>query len=255
MGIFEHPNVIGLKSVYKTSKNNLCIVLDHAELQCLDLSIRKLHSLVDEEYIISTFIQLVLAVKEIHDMNVIHRQIDPINILFTNKGFVRLGGFESAKCILSLDGRTGTECGADPHIAPEILRKRPYKISSDIWSLGITLYLLCCLDYPFPSWDSFALLYKITKGSYKPIPDTYSEPLQNLVSSLLTVDPEKRPTVDEILATDLLRDKVSEYVKGDLFKEEFLEIAKGSKRREEDLEEPEDLYERYVEKIEQVLGE
>lgn len=257
MEIFEHPNIIGVRDCYRTEKDVLCIVMDHADdgdFEVYTNKQRRLGSSMKEEEVISQFIQIVLAIKEAHDMNVIHREIKPDNILLTKKGFLRLSGYESAKCILTLTGITATNMGAQYHTAPEILQEMPYKISSDIWSLGILLYLLCTFKYPFCGRDDGELFRKIMKGSYKPIPDTYSEPLQELISSLLTIDPEKRPTVDQILSTPLLSHKVSEYVKSDLFKEEFLEISKGSKRREEDLEEPEDLYERYLDKIQQVLG-
>ena len=39
--------------------------------------------------------------------------------------------------------------GTPFYIAPEVFQESPYSFEADIWSLGIILYEMCCLEYPF----------------------------------------------------------------------------------------------------------
>ena len=51
---------------------------------------------------------------------------------------VKLGDMGSAKPVDQV--HDGTHCGAYLYMAPEVLRKRPYALSADVYSLGIVLW-------------------------------------------------------------------------------------------------------------------
>lgn len=50
-----------------------------------------------------------------------------------------------------------------------------------------------------------ALGYKIAKEAFKPIPESYSQELANLVTAMLLKDPQARPSMTEILASDIVQ--------------------------------------------------
>ena len=89
-------------------------------------------------------------------------------------------------------------------MAPEMFQNNlSYSLPADIWSLGVLLYYLCCLDYPFkPSSGGSAqmtLIKHIVESDYEDLPANYSIWVHQLVDCMLKKDPEKRPTAQQIL--------------------------------------------------------
>jgi BR serine/threonine kinase len=90
-----------------------------------------------------------------------------------------------------------TSCGSPHYAAPEIVRGLTYDGRiADIWSCGIVLFALLAGRLPFDETSVRALAAKIKRGRY--VMPEFPEPLQDLVSRMLSVDPEKRIRIDEI---------------------------------------------------------
>jgi len=145
-----------------------------------------------------------LALKHIHDRKILHRDIKAPNVLITSTGLIKLGDFGVAKCLNFTIEKAKTFTGTPYYLSPEIVQNLPYSFKSDIWSLGVLLYEICCLKLPFEAKSIPLLTLKIINGEYKPIPDFYSKELKTLVSNLLRVDHELRPSIYEILSKDLI---------------------------------------------------
>ena len=73
-----------------------------------------------------------------------------------------------------------------------------------MWSLGCVLYEMAALRPPFTARDLSGLYKKVCTGIFDRIPIQYSNDLQTVISSLLKLDPKKRPDVDELLANPLV---------------------------------------------------
>ena len=96
-----------------------------------------------------------------------------------------------------------TPCGTVGYTAPEIVKDERYSKSVDMWAMGCVLYTLLCGFPPFYDESIQVLTEKVAKGQYtflSPWWDDISKPAQDLVSHLLTVDPNKRYTIKEFLA-------------------------------------------------------
>ena len=65
--------------------------------------------------------------------------------------------------------------------------------------MGAVLYELIALNPPFTAKDMKGLYQRVMKGVYPKIPNHYSSDLSAILSTLLQVDPKKRPTCDQIL--------------------------------------------------------
>ena len=95
-----------------------------------------------------------------------------------------------------------TPCGTVGYTAPEIVKDERYSKSVDMWALGCVLYTLLCGFPPFYDESIQVLTEKVARGQYtflSPWWDDISKSAQDLVSHLLTVDPEKRYTIQQFL--------------------------------------------------------
>lgn len=96
-----------------------------------------------------------------------------------------------------------TPCGTVGYTAPEIVKDERYSKSVDMWALGCVLYTLLCGFPPFYDESIEVLTEKVARGHYtflSPWWDDISSSAKDLITHLLTVDPEKRYTIREFLA-------------------------------------------------------
>lgn len=95
-----------------------------------------------------------------------------------------------------------TQCGTPGYVAPEILEATPYDTRADMWSLGVIVYILLGGYPPFIENNQRELFRKIRKGQYQ-FHDEYwsqvSDDAKQLISSLLTVDVNRRKSAEEAL--------------------------------------------------------
>lgn len=115
-------------------------------------------------------------------------------------GQIKIADFGLSKIVW--DNQTMTPCGTVGYTAPEIVKDERYSKSVDMWALGCVLYTLLCGFPPFYDESIEVLTEKVAKGQFtflSPWWDDISKSAQDLISHLLTVDPEKRYTIREFL--------------------------------------------------------
>jgi serine/threonine protein kinase len=121
-------------------------------------------------------------------------------------GQIKLADFGLSKVVW--DTQTMTPCGTVGYTAPEIVKDERYSKSVDMWAMGCVLYTLLCGFPPFYDESIQVLTEKVARGQYtflSPWWDDISKSAQDLVSHLLTVDPNKRYTIHEFLAHPWIR--------------------------------------------------
>ncbi|MFW7380700.1 MAG: diguanylate cyclase [Oligoflexus sp.] len=162
-------------------------VLDNGRLsilECLDVAVK-----------------LASAVIEIHAQNIIHKDINPSNILYhPQEKFVNLIDFGISTKLLreqvSLDQDMVTE-GSLPYMSPEQTGRmnRFLDYRSDLYSLGVTFYELFAGQLPFVSEDPLQLIhFHLAKKQVclKDIDDQIPKVVSDIVDKLLNKDPERR---------------------------------------------------------------
>lgn len=116
-------------------------------------------------------------------------------------GEIKIADFGLSKIVW--EAQTMTPCGTVGYTAPEIVKDERYSKSVDMWALGCVLYTLLCGFPPFYDESIEVLTEKVAKGQYtflSPWWDDISKSAKDLISHLLTVDPDKRYTIREFLA-------------------------------------------------------
>eukprot|EP01016_Furgasonia_blochmanni_P037671 TRINITY_DN4461_c0_g1_i5.p1 TRINITY_DN4461_c0_g1~~TRINITY_DN4461_c0_g1_i5.p1 ORF type:complete len:639 (-),score=39.67 TRINITY_DN4461_c0_g1_i5:980-2896(-) len=161
-----------------------------------------------ESKIVDWFTQICLAMKHVHEKKIIHRDIKSQNIFLTKEGNIKLGDFGIAIILSHTFDKAKTSIGTPYYLSPEIIERRPYSFKSDVWSLGVLLYEMCALKYPFQGESLISLGMRIVQGSYNPIPGHYTKELKDLIARMLNLDPERRPSVTEILESPLIQSRL-----------------------------------------------
>jgi len=100
---------------------------------------------------------------------------------------------------IAQDGMLYTQTGTPYYASPEVWQEKPYDKKSDIWSLGCIIYEMCSLNPPFRAKSMKGLYNSVLSGSYPKLPQHYSNELSSIIKSLLTVNPAKRPSCEQLL--------------------------------------------------------
>lgn len=140
---------------------------------------------------------MTTGLKSLHDKKILHRDLKCANVFVTADKKYKLGDLNVSK-VLKKDFAC-TQTGTPYYASPEVWKDQPYGVKSDMWSLGCVLYQMAALRPPFTAHDLSGLYKKVCAGVFERIPYNYSNDLQTVISSLLKLDPKKRPDVDELL--------------------------------------------------------
>jgi len=147
------------------------------------------------------FEKLLDGLDYIHKTNICHRDLRLENILLDNKGVLKITDFGQSKVFNpGWDLHQTQFVGSMYHLSPEQLQGKIYSGEKvDIWSAGICLYNMLTASFPFFSSNIEEMMACISEAKYEyPQESKVSEEAKQLLSSLIQVDPEARPTIDEI---------------------------------------------------------
>lgn len=206
----QHPNLIGFKECfYDEESKSLNIIMEFADDGDVENKIKGLNRCkgqIPEEEIWSYLIQILTGLKSLHEKNIMHRDLKSANLFLTKDKKIKLGDLNVSKLIKK--GMNHTQTGTPYYASPEVWADKPYDQKSDIWSVGCIIYEMCCLIPPFRA-KSLEGLYKcVTKGLYDPIPNTFSKCLEKVISQMLQINPDKRPSCTDLLKLNELKDRI-----------------------------------------------
>ncbi|KAL0233778.1 hypothetical protein PCE1_002284 [Barthelona sp. PCE] len=151
------------------------------------------------------FIQTTLGLHYLHGKRVLHRDLKTQNILLTKNLEVKICDFGVSTVLTQSQSFARTVIGTPYYISPEIVENKPYNQKSDTWALGILLYELCCLTYPFKANNQGALLLKILRSNPPALPQPYQSVFGPLLNCLLVKNPSYRASTADILRNPALQ--------------------------------------------------
>eukprot|EP01044_Picomonas_judraskeda_P009936 COSAG03_NODE_1247_length_4481_cov_10.407255_4_plen_332_part_00 len=196
----EHPNIVRYEEQF-IDGGTLCIVMELAEDGDLHAHLKRQRGqLLPEATVLDWFVQICLALQHCHQQHILHRDIKAQNIFTKCDGrIIKLGDFGISKVLEATCEMAKTRVGTPYYLSPEICLGKRYDHKSDVWSLGVLLYELTTLRYPFTGKSMGELTRKITRGKFAPLPSHFGSDLRELIKDMLCTNPEKRPSIDEIL--------------------------------------------------------
>ncbi|KAG8233400.1 hypothetical protein J437_LFUL013393 [Ladona fulva] len=218
----EHEYIIHVHSIFAHHKM-VYIFMRYAENgDLLDFLLR--YGELSEDQAKLWLRQLTLALSYLHGKGIVHRDIKCENVLITAKMNVKLSDFGFARMvavpgnkritkddkITIHDGKKlylcETYCGSLSYTAPEVLRGKPYNATiSDLWSLGVILYIMLNESMPFDSTNVRLLYDQQVNKKWRfrsKIYPTLSDMVKKVVRGLLEPQCSSRWKISDIMKSE-----------------------------------------------------
>jgi serine/threonine protein kinase/Tfp pilus assembly protein PilF len=211
----DHPNICAIYDVNEANSLTF-IVMQYIEGETLADTMEREPLRVSTSLAIAA--QVAEGLAEAHTHGIVHRDIKPQNLMITPRGQLKILDFGLAKQMrtsepidfdaptVSLLSTPGQVVGTMPYMSPEQVQGEPLDASSDIFSLGVTLYEMLAGKHPFKDKSAAITMSRILLS--EPIPTEQfqaqvSPEVQTLLSKMLRKDKAERYQSAEQLLTDL----------------------------------------------------
>jgi eukaryotic-like serine/threonine-protein kinase len=189
----HHPHAIAVYDVAE-HEGQPCLVMECLASRSL-ATVLSTQGVLPPEEVASIGSQIASALAAAHQAGIVHRDIKPGNVLLADDGMVKITDFGVSHAVGDVTvTATGMLTGTPAYLAPEIAQGHSASFSSDVFSLGATLYTALEGSPPFGvNANPIALLHQVASGEI--IAPTRSGPLTPVLLQLLQRDPEDRPTM------------------------------------------------------------
>ncbi|CAM9191026.1 unnamed protein product [Chrysoparadoxa australica] len=165
MNEISHPHLVQLKTVF-IEEDMVYIVMEL--VRGGELLSRIVQRTCYTEIMARDLMRLLLmALHYLHSHDIVHRDMKPENLLLVGRDddcLVKIADFGFAEHISNLRN-VDSGCGTPQYVAPEILQGNRCTEKVDVWSVGITLYVLIGGYPPFYARDTRDLYQKVTNVS------------------------------------------------------------------------------------------
>jgi serine/threonine protein kinase len=161
--------------------------------------------LYEEEAIKERDIALIIkdiasALSCLHQNNIVHQDIKPDNILIDSQHNYMLTDFGISSKMRSTLRKHSTSKNSMTvaYAPPERFGKRPQTVfAGDVFSLAVMVYELTTGDVP---WMGAGGVVLSNEDQIPLLPETYSEELCNLIEKCMAINPDDRPTTEELVS-------------------------------------------------------
>mmetsp|Transcript_22174 Transcript_22174/g.48488 ORF Transcript_22174/g.48488 Transcript_22174/m.48488 type:complete len:507 (-) Transcript_22174:191-1711(-) len=230
MKMMDHPNIIKLFESFEDHRNIYLVMELATGGELFDRIIESGHFTEVQAAVLMQ--QIVRAIYYMHENHVCHRDLKPENFLFMSKAAIEKNLLKIIDFGLSCKFETGkmlsTKAGTPYYVAPQVLAGK-YDQLSDLWSVGVIMYVMLCGYPPFFGDTDAEVLAKVKLGNYSFNASDWkhvSEDAKNLIRHLIEMDPQKRFTAEQTLRHEWIAKKAPKAV-GAHLQSNFVNKLKG----------------------------
>lgn len=190
----DHPNILKTYGFCFGDKTQLPVIIFE---YCPSNLKKKIKKLADDDKI-SIIIEICSAMKQIHSLGIIHRNLKLENILLDANNHAKISDFGNSTLINPSESMTLTQMtGTLNYMAPELINgSTDYNEKVDVYAFGVLLFLI--LNHgEFPKIG----FVDIGNGKKAEIPNSISSFSKNLINKCWSFKPDDRPSFEEIYET------------------------------------------------------
>ena len=191
----DHPCIVKIYD-YGVTEEVAWFSMQLVSGESLGRELKAKNEKMDEGEVGRLGVAILDALEYSHGRGVVHRDIKPDNIMVDEIRRPYLTDFGIAKGEESLvQTRAGLLMGSPAYMAPEQLRGEPAGVRSDLYALGVTLYRMLTLGFPFKAEDTFRAAMRKLSEAPEPLstkrPEITPE-LEAVVMKAIAREPEER---------------------------------------------------------------
>jgi len=197
-GRLNHPNIV---TMYDAGEEHDLAYIAMEFLKGKDLVAHtKPDNLLPLPKVMSIIARVADALDYAHKLNVVHRDIKPANIMYDPESDTpKVTDFGIARITDSSKTKTGMVLGTPSYMSPEQLAGKKIEGSSDLFSLGVSLYQLACGKLPFTGDSMAQLMFRIANEPHVDI---------------LSIRPDLPPCLVAIINKSLAKQNEDRYANG-----------------------------------------
>jgi serine/threonine protein kinase len=185
---FNHPSIVSVYD-YGEWEGVFFIAIEYVRGQTLARFMQNGQTSAQQK--MQVIRSIVEAVIVIHERGVLHRDLKPENLMLNQQGEIKITDFGiSFYKAQASETIQGVVKGTPAYMAPEQLSGEPYRVTSEVYSLGVIFYELLTGVNPFRGDNINLTFQKITSVK----PPVFDHPLMPLLQQMLQKNPQKRPT-------------------------------------------------------------
>jgi predicted ATPase len=192
-----HPNIVGVLQVGETESGYPYLVMQYHRKGSLEARIHQLGPLPLDE-VGRLGVKMAGALDTAHRRGILHRDVKPANILFTDYREPALGDFGIAHIPGAIKTATGTFTGSPAFAAPETLSGDPPSESSDVYGLGATLFAALTGHAAFERRSGEQMVTQFLRIASESAPDLREtgipDDIAAVVERAMSRDPNDRPS-------------------------------------------------------------
>ncbi len=214
-GRLHHSGIVSVFDIGELPDNqDPYIVLEYVAGESLNRILAR-----EKKLPLATALQLAYEIAEAldyaHMQGVVHRDIKPANILVTPDGHAKIADFGIAKLNLAHFTLPGRVLGTPAYMAPEQLCGEGCDGRSDLFSLGVILYVMVTGHSPFQGTSATTVCFKVANR----------EPV-----AASALDMNLPPAIDAVISRAMAKDPEDRYQLGSEFADDLRELQRSSQK-------------------------
>lgn len=198
MATIDFPFIISYLETFE-DQHHIYVSMEYAERGTLFEFLKIQHTLNDK-IVQKIFVQLSYALNYLHnELKISHGDIKAENIMLDKFFNVKLIDFGLSEFFIDENSQLTNYSGSPNYLAPELIRHEKFTCRSDVWSLGVLLFMMTFGRFPYEDKDINALLHKIATDPMV-IPEHGSADLKSVLLLTLEKDRLKRGSIKDVIS-------------------------------------------------------
>ncbi|KAA3679165.1 p21-activated kinase 5 [Paragonimus westermani] len=201
---YRHPNIVEMYSSHLVM-NELWVVMEYLEGGALTSIVSR--TLMSEQQIATVCRYVLKALAFLHDHGIIHRDVKSDSILLSSTGQVKLSDFGFCAQLTEQILRRRSLVGTPYWMSPEVISRKPYGTSVDVWSMGVLLIEMVDGEPTYFNEPPIRVMRRIQTEAIPHLanPHKSSRRLNQFLQRMLVREPACRATAAQLLLDPFLQ--------------------------------------------------